>query len=383
MNLFDMARRDDKNIELVAGEIVSSPVQARLMHSNLVEKLLPNDRIVISKRQYNGELYRGFDMSARPSVHIKLTAPLLHYPFREHCEHTGWSVMALDSSSEGNSFELKLVDRRTGSTITHITTPLSRHMTPLNFPYEFSREIDPHSCDLFLSAKSETKGRLFLSIHKVLNRNEVLSACVGKGVELGPGLNPQVRPGKTVNVTYLEQSSPEDWDRLYNDTGTRPVDQSLWENYRIGEAKAIPFENHSLDFIFSSHVFEHLSNPLGYLEYWKSKLKAGGMVTGIVPDVAGCKDYVYSPCPMADFIDEYDDGDMEPKLHHYERWAKFRAPNGSPQEYFDKRRSIHVHFYTARNMSELLDFAVNNLGFKWFNIRHTPNHKDFYFIIYA
>ena len=61
-------------------------------------------------------------------------------------------------------------------------------------------------------------------------------------------------------------------------------------------------EDGSLGFIFSSHVFEHLANPLGHLEHWYAKLRHGGLIVGIVPDVGGSKDYVFEPCSVTGLL---------------------------------------------------------------------------------
>ena len=37
----------------------------------------------------------------------------------------------------------------------------------------------------------------------------------------------------------------------------------------------MPVPDNSLDFIFGSHVFEHLANPIGHLKRWHAKLKPG------------------------------------------------------------------------------------------------------------
>ncbi|MGB3298465.1 MAG: methyltransferase domain-containing protein [Phormidesmis sp.] len=218
-------------------------------------------------------------------------------------------------------------------------------------------------------------------MHEVLHREEVLALCQGKGLELGPGPRPQVLPSHQVDVNYIEQSAPEDWERLYNDTGNYQVDPKLWSRYQIGEACDLPVAHNSLDFIFSSHVFEHLANPLGHLKHWGTKLKANGKVLCVVPDLAGCKDYVYRPSPMREILDEQASGDMEPTLEHYARWAKYRRPGKDPEEFYKAKRSIHVHYYTDWNIKEVLQYAVENLGYAWFDIRYVPNHKDFYFVL--
>ena len=228
---------------------------------------------------------------------------------------------------------------------------------------------------------TEEPNKAFIAIHKVLDRQRIISLCKGKGIEIGPGPKPQVMASEDVDVTYVEQSAPKDWARLYNKEGNYDVDAALWDRYQIGDACNLPAANNSLDFIFSSHVFEHLANPLGHLDYWASKLKANGKVLGIVPDLAGCKDYVQVPSPMSELLREQATGSMEPTLAHYARWAKHHRPGRDPAEFYEAKRSIHVHYYTNRNMTDVLQHAVDHLGYAWFEIRHTPNHKDFYFLL--
>ena len=89
----------------------------------------------------------------------------------------------------------------------------------------------------------------------MLARSEILQLCQGKGVEIGPGHNPQVQDSETVDVTYIEQSAPQDWERLYNDLGNYRVDPQLWSKYKIGDACNLPVEDGSLDFIFFESCF--------------------------------------------------------------------------------------------------------------------------------
>jgi SAM-dependent methyltransferase len=50
-----------------------------------------------------------------------------------------------------------------------------------------------------------------------------------------------------------------------------------------GYADAIPVEDSSQDFVLSSHVWEHLPNPLGALEEWVRVVRSGGYIFAIVP----------------------------------------------------------------------------------------------------
>ena len=78
--------------------------------------------------------------------------------------------------------------------------------------------------------------------------------CVGTGVDIG--------------CNRLEWSFP----------GSLPVDPVI-NDY---DALNFPYEN--LDYIFSSHCLEHLYDWVSVLDYWTSKLKAGGVLFLYLPD---------------------------------------------------------------------------------------------------
>jgi SAM-dependent methyltransferase len=215
----------------------------------------------------------------------------------------------------------------------------------------------------------------------VLDRASLIALCKGKGVELGPGLNPQIQPSAQVDVTYVEQASPEQWETLYNEQRRLNVDRSLWDRYVLGNAFPLPVADESLDFVFASHVFEHLANPLGHLRHWYGKLRKGGIVALVIPDFAGCKDYVFEPTSMAEIEEEFVAGVMNPERRHFERWAAVRAPSQDPDRFRELNRSIHVHFYSCGNMSSLLELACEKLGFEGYEVRHVPNHKDFHAVL--
>lgn len=355
MNLFNMAQREDKNLAL-------------------------SQSVKPSKRKVDGELYRGFDLAPSDSPQLRLENALGWHPFRERTEVTGWSIKSLNKNHGNSHLEISLCEQD-GKVLASKKVSLGSQLVAVPFPIPFTTSNHPQDLHLTIKLLGPERIRAFMAIHKVLDRADLIKLCQGTGVEIGPGTNPQILPGRTVDVSYIEQSSPEDWNRLYNDTGKYPVNPKLWSRYQIGEAHTLPVIDNSLDFIFSSHVFEHLANPIGHLEYWHKKLTSHGRIIAIVPDVAGCKDYVFQPCPLSDFLEEYESDNMEPNLSHYVRWAKYRAPGKNAEEFYIAKRSIHVHFYTYRNIAKLLQYAVDNLDYSQFYIRHTPNHKDFYFLL--
>ncbi len=378
MNLVDMAARKDPQLHVHA-RIVSIGDDRWRRIKLLVSKVVGR-YVITAKRTVDGIRYRGFDVSVDGQPKIILRSACMWYPFRLAPEWTGWHIVAIDRRAEGGSLQIALRERATGKILASRLVKLTRKLEPVGLPSSPAEGVDCGDVDLELMCSGEG-GRAFLAVHRIMDRAEVLSLCRGNGVELGPGPHPQLLSDETRDVIYVEQSPVDQWNRLYNEHNRYRVDPTLWARYRIGEGCALPADGNSLDFIFSSHVFEHLANPLGHLEHWYTKLRGGGVVAGVVPDVGGSKDYVFEPCSVKDFLDEYAAGEMQPQLVHYQRWAAARAPGKDPVGYWQAKRSIHVHFYTADNMRALLELAVAKIGFAWFRIWHTPNHKDLYFAL--
>ena len=132
-------------------------------------------------------------------------------------------------------------------------------------------------------------------------------------------------------------------------------------------------------------MFEHLANPLGHLQHWHAKLKPGGVVLAVIPEISSTKDLHMRPCGLTEIIDEYEAGLKEPQLRHYERHVtRLGARQPNPElacAMMDRAESIHVHYYDRPGIARVLQMAVDRLGFAGFRLIHTPNHKDFYYIL--
>lgn len=234
---------------------------------------------------------------------------------------------------------------------------------------------------LVIEVPPDAPGPVALGVHRLLDRSYLYARCVGTGVEIGPGPKPQILPGESTSVRYVEQAPPEKWAELYGGDSLVPVDDSLWEHYVVGNADDIPVDPGSLDFIFSSHVVEHLANPLGHFAYWATLLKPGGVVIAVIPDREGCKDFVFRRSSLEEIEAEFHAGDMDVKLRHYERWATHRLPGHSAEEIMASGRSIHVHFYTPKTMRNILQRFHKDAGFRDFSVVSSQNHKDFFVVL--
>lgn len=353
MNLFDMARRGD-------------PIVA-----------LDRDALPVKVRINGQELWRGIRVGKSLTAQICLKSAPKWYPFNTRPETVGW--YARTTSGDANlSVQLRVAG--TVAVSRSMKIGLLPSLVYIPWPLISEQPFDTSALELHFDLAEGQIAELL--VHKCLDRSELISLAKGTGIEIGPGPRPQIMNGPEVNVKYVEEMSAGEWKDLYDKGGKYSSGDADWSNHIVGKADNLPCADDSLDFIFSSHVFEHLANPIGHLEHWASKLKSGGIVIAIVPDLQGTKDYKHTPSLLEEFIEEYRDDVWEPTLKHYERWADV-MPNwsGLGAEAMTSRRSIHVHFYCRESTASILKYATIILPFKEYHIRHTANHRDFYWVL--
>jgi SAM-dependent methyltransferase len=51
----------------------------------------------------------------------------------------------------------------------------------------------------------------------------------------------------------------------------------------VADASHLPFKDKSLDYVISSHMIEHIFDPIGALKEWLRVIKRGGFIFSIVP----------------------------------------------------------------------------------------------------
>jgi SAM-dependent methyltransferase len=332
--------------------------------------LLVEGDVVLAKRDVREETWRGVELRAGGGFTIPNVRRFVS--FRAFPETCGWMV------ETDPRLQLELKFRRSGSDEELSSRAFSGAFQPVTLPWP--RAI-LDELDLRVEAVGRGKGAIFLANHRALSREWLIALAVGTGIEIGPGPQPQIMPGPRVNVSYVEQMPPDEWNQLYNKSGKFPVRPELWGNYIVGEASDLPVPNGSLDFIFGSHVFEHLANPIGHLKAWRRKLAPGGKVICVVPDLAGTKDAVHERSTLEEWRQELDQNIWRPTECHYVRHLRFPREHAVIREAVERQQSIHAHYYDNINCQILLDFAVKNLGYANYFIEHTPNHKDFHFVL--
>ncbi len=95
--------------------------------------------------------------------------------------------------------------------------------------------------------------------------------------------------------------------------GIRPLYVDKFQSYAgekcladfVGEADDLPFLDDSLDFVATSHVIEHVANPISALEEWSRVLRHGGIIYMVVPDKNFTWDRERLTTPVDHFVEDY------------------------------------------------------------------------------
>jgi SAM-dependent methyltransferase len=148
-----------------------------------------------------------------------------------------------------------------------------------------------------------------------MERNAKILGNIDKamlGIEVAPWLAPLAPKSEGYNVRTLDvfdratllaraKTSPE----------TSHRDMSLLEDVDyVGSATEIatliPYADHgSFDYIVSAHNFEHIPNPIKFLQGCAKILKRGGVLSMAVPDRRACFDYFRPNTQIGDWLEAY------------------------------------------------------------------------------
>jgi SAM-dependent methyltransferase len=363
INLIELIKKNDNNVE------IHVPNESGFSDKMSLAELEKTGILKITKKMVDGKLCRGFIINNSLRIIIRQFYKWIIYQDSNRPD-SGWAVIpttgvcsALITLSRGSEQFLK----------NDIVSQESNEFLYLRLPI-----IESHD-DLTMSIEIES-GSLFFMVHEILDRSVIYSFCKGKGIEIGPGPRPQILPEPDVDVTYVEQMPAEEWQRLYNNKGL-VIDNTLWNRYIIGDASSLSVPNNSCDFIFSSHVFEHLANPLGHLEYWSTKLKPDGVVVAVIPDIYGCRDYIFTPSTLMEILQEYETESFDLQEKHYRRVCKAR-PSLNFDELMKNHASIHAHYYTRFSITKIALCSVELGFFKKWKVISSQNHKDFHLLLW-
>jgi hypothetical protein len=148
---------------------------------------------------------------------------------------------------------------------------------------------------------------------------------------------------------------------------SRPDDHSQYEGTLIGEASTLDgIPDNSYECLISSHVLEHIANPIKALLNWRRVVVANGLIIAVVPHSEGTFDRC-RPVTTVDHIwKDYIDGTTEQDsthaaeviaLHDWSRDPGVLNRDAFIQRIRDNRqsRSMHHHVLIAETLVRLID----------------------------
>ena len=160
--------------------------------------------------------------------------------------------------------------------------------------------------------------------------------CIGKGLEIGGsthnpfGLN-------ALNVDYSDSM-----DTISKKNEIRFCGKALKVDI-IANGDKIPLPDKSQDFIVSSHIIEHFTNPIKALIEWDRLVKPGGVIFMIVPHKERTFEKERQCTSLEHLIEDY---------HH-----NHTPPHG--------KRYEHEHCWITETFVELIRYMIEKLYMEW------------------
>ncbi len=140
------------------------------------------------------------------------------------------------------------------------------------------------------------------------------------GIEVAPYFNPAMPKAAGHNVLTLDVFDTQSLraharkDPLIDSARVAHIEEVdlVGNACRIGDIVAKKQLSGQIGYIISSHNFEHLPNPIQFLQGCYSSLQPGGMLSMAIPDYRACFDHFRFPTHLAQWLDAYHSDQQQP-----------------------------------------------------------------------
>jgi len=148
----------------------------------------------------------------------------------------------------------------------------------------------------------------------------------------------------------------------------------------------------SLDFINACHVIEHLRNPIRALEQSYRKLKPGGRLVLVVPDMRRTFDCHRALTTVEHLVTDYENPSVEEDLPHYfEFFSKvYNVPDALLKarvaEAVAGNHDLHFHTWTYESFGVMVEYTRREIA-PWRSVWSTTyveevqGWHEFYFVL--
>jgi len=211
-----------------------------------------------------------------------------------------------------------------------------------------------------------------------LSREEKLLWCIdstGIGLEVGPGYSPLLRKSEGFNVETLDHASAAELREKYSGMGVdiRQIEEVdyVWKGEPLDEL--IGKKGH-YDFILASHVIEHTTDVVSFIQQCERMLKPEGVLSLAIPDCRFCFDIFRGASTTGDTLQAF----IEKRKRHtpgvvFDHVSRAAFLNGKPSWHRSANGDLQfLHtFEQARDLYERCQ--RENTYFDVHNWRFTPS----------
>jgi SAM-dependent methyltransferase len=168
------------------------------------------------------------------------------------------------------------------------------------------------------------------------------------------------------SVDGVQWAAETMWHSLDSQQGYRPDGERSGELHVIDGVDLDPIADASYDAVISSHVLEHIANPLRALGAWRRVTRPGGHLLIVAPHMAGTFDHRRPLTPLSHMIEDLERDVGEDDLTHLDETLRLHdrgrdAEPGGQETWAERRRSnattraLHHHTFTTPALLALLD----------------------------
>lgn len=170
---------------------------------------------------------------------------------------------------------------------------------------------------------------------------------------------------------------------IYVDRFSEYAGQPTLADY-YGDACDLPFQDSSLNYVATSHVLEHVANPLAALKEWFRVLRHGGFIYMVVPDRSVTFDHKRPLTSVSHLLEDFRKGTNQVDGTHIDDfvfgvdWTLFSPQTPASEEKQARNElaevyrqsvgrglEINIHFHTFESASALAMISAGNAARIW------------------
>ncbi|MBM3552940.1 MAG: class I SAM-dependent methyltransferase [Alphaproteobacteria bacterium] len=191
-------------------------------------------------------------------------------------------------------------------------------------------------------------------------RDDILkhAAKDARGIELGPYFSPLAAKRDGYNCLYLDvfdtqtikrRAAADPFLTPEQAAQVEPIDL-VGDAMRIDELCRDAGESEPFDYIISANNFEHLPNPIKFLQACGRVLKQGGFLSIVVPDKSGCLDFYRPRTSLTAWIEAFFEDRKRPTHAQIFEQVSMIARGAGEQAF-----AAAFSFVAERNLREAFD----------------------------